>query len=141
MKKLILAMALVGLTGSVLAQQVSVGRHELGSGTPGISGFELAGKWDNNIFHAPQYLPGYPTAATLYPRVVDVECIKVKTGLNCKGYNWLPEMGRGEYLMIRPVLTPEPRVVEKMVTVPFAVPGPTVVKEVFIEVPVKKKKE
>jgi hypothetical protein len=137
MKKLILALALVGLTGSVLAQQVNVGRNELGSGTPGMTGFELAGKWDNNIFHAPQYMPGHPTAATLYPRVVDVECTKVATGLNCKGYNWLPELGRGEYLMIRPVLAPEPKVVEKMVPVPFAVPGPTVYKEVEV----KKKKE
>jgi len=135
MKKLILTLALIGLTGSVLAQQVNVGRNELGSGTPGMTGFELAGKWDNNIFHAPQYMPGHPTAATLYPRVVDVECTKVSTGLNCKGYNWLPELGRGEYLMIRPVLAPEPVVVTKTVVVP----GPVVVKEVLVEV--KKKKE
>jgi len=138
MKKLILTLALVGLTGSVLAQQVNVGRNELGSGTPGVTGFELAGKWDNNIFHAPQYMPGFPTAATLYPRVIDVECTKVATGLNCKGYNWMPEMGRGEYLMIRPVLAPEPKVVTVIKNVPVPV---TVTKEVFIEVPVKKKKE
>jgi hypothetical protein len=100
-----------------------------------MTGFELAGKWDNNIFHAPQYMPGHPTAATLYPRVVDVECTKVSTGLNCKGYNWLPELGRGEYLMIRPVLAPEPVVVTKTVVVP----GPVVIKEVLVEV--KKKKE
>lgn len=137
MKKLILAIALVGLTGSVLAQQVSVGRSELGSGTPGLTGFELTGKWDNNIFHAPQYMPGHPTAATLYPRVIDVECTKVVTGLNCKGYNWLPELGRGEYLMIRPVLAPAPKVVEKIVVVP----GPVVTKEVLVEVPAKPKKE
>jgi len=80
-------------------------------------------------------MPGHPTAATLYPRVVDVECTKVSTGLNCKGYNWLPELGRGEYLMIRPVLAPEPVVVTKTVVVP----GPVVIKEVLVEV--KKKKE
>jgi hypothetical protein len=135
MKKLILALALVGLTGSVLAQAVSVDRRTLGSGTPGMTGFELTGKWDNNIFHAPQYMPGHPTAATLYPRVVDVECTKTTSGLNCKGYNWLPEMGRGEYLMIRPVLA-EPQQV-KVELVPVPVPGPTVYKEV----PVKPKKE
>lgn len=134
MKKLILAFALVGLTGSVLAQ-VNLSNKELGSGTPGKTGYENAVKWDNNIFHAPQYMPGHPTAATLYPRVIDVECVKVSTGLNCKGYNWLPELGRGEYLMIRPVLAPEPKVVEKVV--PVVVPGPTVYKEV----PVKAKKE
>ncbi len=134
MKKLILAIALVGLTGSVLAQQVNIDRRELGSGTPGISGFEIAGKWDNNIFHAPQYMFGHPTAATLYPRVIDVECVKVLSGLNCKGYNWLPDMGRGEYLMIRPVLAPEPKVVTVIKNVPVPV---TVIKEV----PVKPKKE
>ncbi len=137
MKKLILALALVGLAGSALAQVVNVDRRTLGSGTPGMTGFELTGKWDNNIFHAPQYMPGHPTAATLYPRVVDVECTKTTTGLNCKGYNWLPEMGRGEYLMIRPVLvepTPERVRVE---LVPYPIPGPTVYKEV----PVKKKGE
>ena len=137
MKKLILALALVGLAGSALAQVVNVDRRTLGSGTPGMTGFELTGKWDNNIFHAPQYMPGHPTAATLYPRVVDVECTKTTTGLNCKGYNWLPEMGRGEYLMIRPVLAPEPKVVEKVIGVPYPIPGPTVYKEV----PVKPKKE
>jgi len=137
MKKLILAMALVGLTGSVLAQQVTVGRSELGSGTPGVSGFETASKWDNSIFHAPQYMPGFPTAATLYPRVIDVQCTGTLTVLNCKGYNWLPELGRGEYLMIRPVLAPEPKIVEKMVPVPYPIPGATIYKEVEV----KKKKE
>jgi len=134
MKKLILAFALVGITGSVLAQ-VNLSNKELGSGTPGKTGFENAVKWDNNIFHAPQYMPGHPTAATLYPRVVDVECTKVTSGLNCKGYNWMPAMGRGEYLMVNPVLAPEPVVVTKTVVVP----GPVVVKEVLVEV--KKKKE
>lgn len=135
MKKLILAMALVGLTGSVLAQSVNVSREPLGSGQPGATGFENATRWDNDIFHAPQYLPGYPTAAVIYPRVVDVECVRAASGLNCKGYNWLPELGRGEYLMIRPVVkeAPNPVVTVKVV------PGP--VREVFVEVPAKKKKE
>jgi len=133
MKKLILTLALVAATGSVLAQSVSVGREPLGSGQPGATGFENATKWDNNIFHAPQYMPGYPTAAVLYPRVIDVECVRATNGLNCKGYNWLPELGRGEYLMIRPVVkeTPKPTVV--------VVPGP--VREVLVEVPAKAKKE
>ena len=134
MKKLILAMALVGLTGSVLAQ-VNLGNKELGSGTPGKTGYENALKWDNNIFHAPQYMPGSPTAATIYPRVVNVECTKATVGLNCKGYNWSPEMGRGEYLMVTPVIV-EPQQV-RVELVPVVVPGPTVYKEV----PVKKKKE
>lgn len=137
MKKLILMLAATGFALSSMAQEVTVMRNELGSGAQGISGFEIAGKWDNNIFHAPQFMPGHPTAATLWPRVVDVECVKISTGLRCKGYNWSPDMGRGEYLMIRPVLAPEPKVVERVVVVP----GPTITKEVLVEVPPKKKAE
>lgn len=135
MKKLILTLALAGLAGSVFAQ-VAVSREPLGSGQPGTVGIENAVKWDNDIYHAPQYMPGYPTAAVLYPRVVDVPCTKTATGLNCKGYNWLPELGRGEYLMIRPVVTvaPTPVVVTNTVI-------RDVVREVLVEVPVKKKKE
>jgi len=134
MKKLILALAVAGLTGSVMAQTVNVTREDLGSGQPGVAkGFENATQWSNDIFHAPQYMPGYPTAATIYPRVVDVECDKYDTMLACKGYHWLPEYGRGEYLMIHPVVkaVPKPEVV--------IVPGP--VREVLVEVPVKKKGE
>ena len=141
MKKLILAAALVALTGSAMAQEVNVSREALGSGTPGTSGIENAVKWDNNIYHAPQYMPGNPTAATLYPRVVDVPCTQTATGLNCKGYNWLPELGRGEYLMIRPVITeaPKPVIVEKLVPAPYPVPGPERI--ILKEVPIKKNKE
>ena len=135
MKKLILTLARVAAAGSVLAQSVSIGRESAGSGQPGATGFENATKWDNDIFHAPQYMPGYPTAAVLYPRVVDVECVRAVNGLNCKGYNWLPELGRGEYLMIRPVVKEAP----KPVVIVKEVPGQ--VREVFVEVPVKKKKE
>lgn len=115
MKKLVLLAALIGLAGSVLAQEVTVSREPLGSGQPGATGTENATKWDNNILHAPQYMPGYPTAAVLYPRVVDVQCTKSITGLNCKGYNWTPDMGRAEYLMIRPVVTVIPDVVPTLI--------------------------
>lgn len=136
MKKIVLIMAMC-LTGSVFAQQVGVNRQELGSGTPGTTGSEQATRWSNDIYHAPQYMPGYPTAAVLYPRVVDVECVKSTSGLNCKGYNWYPELGRGEYLMIRPVVRVEqaPKVITNTVTVP----GPERI--IIKEVPEKKKAE
>lgn len=105
MKKLILSLAFMVVAGSVAAQSVNVQRNDFGSGTPGATGFESAIKWDNDLYYAPQYLPGYPTAATIWPRAVDVECKRVGSMLNCKGYNWTPEMGRGEYLMIRPHIT------------------------------------
>jgi len=139
MKKLILIAALIGLTGSVMAQNVTVAREALGSGQPESKGVENAAKWDNNVFHAPQYMPGYPTAATLYPRIIDVPCTATGNTLSCKGYNWLPELGRGEYLMIRPtvVVAEKPQVITKIVTVP----GPVQIREVLVEVPKKPKKE
>lgn len=136
MKKLISILALVVMAGSAMAQTVEVGREALGSGTPGAQGFENATKWGNDIYHAPQYMPGFPTAATLWPRVIDVQCTKVGNVLNCDGYHWLPELGRGEYLMIRPIVKVDqkPQVVTK-----------TIIKEVPVvvlkEVPVKKKGE
>lgn len=135
MKKVLVALTLLAST-AVMAQNVGVDRMPLGSGQPGQGGLENATRWDNNIYHSPQYMPGHPTAATLYPRVVDVPCVQTATGLNCKGYNWMPEMGRGEYLMIRPVITVEakPQVITNTVI-------RETVREVLVEVPVKKKKE
>jgi len=141
MKKLILAVTLAGIAGIVSAQDVTVSRENLGSGTPGFTGLENTTQWDNNIFHAPQYMPGYPTAAVLYPRVVEVPCERKDGKLECKGYNWLPKLGRGEYLMIKPVVieAQKPQIITN--TVIKEVPGPERIREVYIEVPVKKKGE
>lgn len=130
MKKVIVALFLTMLAGLVSAQQVSIGRNDAGSGTPGAFGVENATKWDNDIYHASQYMPGYPTAAPLWVRVINVTCAKAVNGVNCDGYNWLPEMGRGEYLMIRPVIVEAPKPIIKEVPV-----------IVLKEVPVKKKSE
>jgi hypothetical protein len=43
-------------------------------------------------------MPGYPTSATIWPRVVIVPC---STEL-CAGYEVTPDMGRGEYLFFVP---------------------------------------
>lgn len=106
MKKLILLLTLYFCTGWVLAE-VNIDRISLGSGTPGNDGVENAIKWDLNLYHAPQYMPGYPTASTIFPRAISVLCIQKEADLHCKGYNWLPEMGRAEYLMIRPTIVKE----------------------------------
>lgn len=95
------------LSSSLLFAQVNIDRNSLGSGTPGETGVENATQWDIDLYHAPQYMPGYPTAATIFPRAINVSCIKTVAGLNCKGYNWSPEMGRSEYLLIRPVIVKE----------------------------------
>ena len=50
------------------------------------------------VWHVPQYLPGYPTAATIWPRVIFLQC----TADLCAGYTITPEVGRGEYLFFVP---------------------------------------
>jgi hypothetical protein len=106
MKKTVLLCALL-LGSGLVAAQVSIDRLPLGTGTPGVGGQEMAIPWDNGLYHAPQYMPGYPTAATIFPRAVTVLCVQNLDALSCKGYNWLPEMGRAEYLMIHPVVVNE----------------------------------
>ena len=129
----------IGLVGFASAHETVVINNEEGIGTPaatGKLGTESAKVWDSTreIYHVPQYMPGYPTAAVIFPRVVDVECKQNGSTLLCKGYHLLPEDGRGEYLMIHPVVREEPKpsvvVVEKTVPV-------TVIKEVEV----KRKKE
>jgi hypothetical protein len=130
MKKL-LFLALL-LSGSAFAD-VSVLRNELGSGTPGLAGFESAlpvGSPD--ILHAPQYMPFYPTAGTIWPRVIEVPCVRSVTGLKCDGYTWQPKLGRGEYLFIKPV------VIEPAAPVIITKEVPVII---YKEVPVKHKKE
>lgn len=103
MKKLILSVLLFACSGWALAQ-VTIDRIPLGSGVPGNEGQENAMQWDMDIYHAPQYMPGYPTASTIFPRVISVSCMEKENGIHCRGYNWVREMGRAEYLMIRPVM-------------------------------------
>lgn len=143
MKQFIVLMA-VALAASAQATSIvnepsvlNVERHMLGSGNPAENGNDLemaVPVLSNNIFHAPQYLPYYPTAATIWPRVVEVECKLSKTGRSCEGYDWSPSMGRAEYLFVRPVMKappPPPQVIE--------IPGPERI--ILKEVPVKKKRE
>jgi hypothetical protein len=135
MKLLAFILTAAVLASPVFAQDVQV--RQLGSGTPSAEsakGTEATELVNDSASHAPQYLPGYPTAATIFPRVVEVPCTKAADGkLNCAGYNWAPNMGRAEYLYITPKVVEAPK--------PAA---PVIVKEpypVYVEVPVQKKKE
>lgn len=90
---------------------VEIQRNMLGSGSPGeeAGGYEKVDRVFNDVYHVPQYLPGTPTAATIWPRVIEVPCTRDAGGtLLCRGYEWLPEYGRGEYLFFRPVLVAAP---------------------------------
>ena len=88
------------------ASNVKIGRVLLGSGEPGAapSTFENATQVYNNLYHAPQYLPFFPTAATIWPRVIEVPCRMSGADMLCERYYWRPEYGRGEYLFFTPVL-------------------------------------
>lgn len=126
MKKLISVLALALATGAVFAQDVTINRRPLGSGQPGTTGVESVTRWSSDspgIYQLQQYMPGYPTAAPLWARAVDVQCTKnASTGkLACEGYEWQPKYGRAEYLFANVVIAvpPEPKVIvtEKVVKV------------------------
>lgn len=85
--------------------QVEVARVPAGSGEPEQTGFENAVLVGNNMYHAPQFMPGYPTAATIWPRVIEIPCRRDgENVIQCEGYHWVPSMGRGEYLYFVPVV-------------------------------------
>lgn len=122
------AQAATGNTAPVTNVQIQ--RNILGSGSPGEEpgGYENAERVLNDIYHVPQYLPGSPTAATIWPRVIDVPCARASSGeLLCQGYEWLPKFGRAEYLFFRPVLVAAPASVVRSPERPE--PPPAVVPE------------
>ena len=74
-------------------------RMNMGSGLQNARGTENALPVGAlGVRHVPQYLPGYPTAATIWPRVIVIQC----TEDLCAGYTITPELGRGEYLFFVP---------------------------------------
>ena len=123
------------------AGSVVIIRSQLGSGTPGVRGLEQASHMGEGIYHAPQYLAHYPTAGVIWPRVIDVQCEVSKNAFVCDDYAWLPGVGRGEYLFIRPHVKAQvvEKVIEKIVEKVVLVPGPERI--VLVEVPAKKKGE
>lgn len=119
---------LVGLMSyNAHANDTSTNQVQLGSGVPSEGGVTNAPLVMDGMYHAPQYLPSHPTAATIWPRVVDVDCTNDGQVVKCDGYNWSPEMGRGEYIYIRPRFNKDP--------VPLAPVSPIVI---YKEVPIKK---
>lgn len=125
---IVLAIAFSAIGMSAASAQPMIERQGLGSGEPGVSGWEPSTAVGNDAFHAPQYMPGSPTAASIWPRVVEVPCNAGAT--QCEGYQNVPALGRGEYLFFRPaptqaevkvappvVITQEPRVIIREVEV------------------------
>lgn len=116
----------------VLPPDFRIENRYFGSGDPAGTDVDNSMKGDkqfdkmfytDGIFHTPQYLPNYPTAATIWPRVVEVPCEEVsKDRIVCDGYEWTPDLGRAEYLMFRPKHIKPARVI-------------------YVEVPPKKKSQ
>lgn len=116
------------------AGDVTVDRVHYGSGQPSLNGVENVTVVENNVMHSPQYLPGFPTAATIWPRVVEVPCTAKGNGLQCDGYRWTPSLGRAEYLYVVPKVVEQP----KPITITERVEVPVIV---YKEVPEKKGKQ
>ena len=153
MKKVLSLLLLVGATSSFAQatgdtvtntgaradlQTLPVQRNQLGTGTPApmiTVGTETAVYVDDGYYHIPQYLPNYPTAGVIWPRVVEVQCEKINDRIVCEGYNWAPKLGRGEYIMIIPRLKAEQPVPRNVVV---QAPPPVII---YREVPRKRKAE
>lgn len=120
-----------GLIDNSESSQFNIERRSMGTGHSSVPGFHSSTRlFDtpaDEVYFTPQYMPGYPTAATIWPRVIDVKCKRSEIDLMCDGYQWRPEYGRGEYLMFRPVIQKQQ--------------PPTKPRIVYVEVPPKKKKQ
>jgi hypothetical protein len=96
-----LSLALTQDISQASIARIKIERIYLGSGSQDAAGTENADPVaDYGVWHVPQYMPGFPTAATIWPRVVDVQCAEDNA---CAGYLITPAMGRGEYLFFRPI--------------------------------------
>jgi hypothetical protein len=90
-----------------------VERLPFGSGTPAdaaTAGTETANIVVDGLYHVPNYMPGFPTAATIWPRELPLDC-DTDPGSGeptCTGYRVLPAVGRGEYIFVRPYVKPAP---------------------------------
>lgn len=120
LKQIAIGAAILACT-SAFAGDILIKNDQLGSGIPAQTvtiGDQQAEPVGDGMYFIPQQLSGYPTAATIWPRAVQVECVKTATGLQCDGFNYSPKLGRGEYLFVIPVLKqqPQPTVIIKEVS-------------------------
>ncbi len=92
------------------------------------------GNCPHGIHHVPGMLPGQPTAATIWPRIIRVECVMEDGKMKCDYPARTPSVGRGEYVMYEPVFKKEP--VQQVII--QQVPAEVIVKEVVKEVTIIK---
>lgn len=114
--KIFIPFVLLAATCSIAAAaggNFQIERMASGSGTPAVgetNGTEAAEHVADGLYHAPNFLPGFPTAATIWPREVPITCDLDRTTQRktCSGYRVIPAIGRGEYIFVRPMEIPAP---------------------------------
>lgn len=79
----------------------------LGSGAPEdfytpSNGLDVANPVASGYFHVPGYMPGFPTAATVWPKLREVDCTRVGEKIVCDGYQVKPDDGHPEYIYVVP---------------------------------------
>ncbi|HEX7635762.1 MAG TPA: hypothetical protein VF427_10840 [Noviherbaspirillum sp.] len=114
-KNPISAILLVALwsTAMAAAADLEVDRLPFGSGTPSVGETDTTQAAEHvadGLYHVPNYLPGHPTAATIWPREITLKCARERGTERrfCSGYSVVPTVGRGEYIFVRPEDAPEP---------------------------------
>lgn len=82
-----------------------------GSGIPQVgvtSGASRADYVRDGLYHVPGYLP-YPPSADTPAQVIQLPCKRTVIGsastLLCDGYTINPQIGRGENILIQPIVT------------------------------------
>ncbi|MDB5772817.1 MAG: hypothetical protein JWM42_3191 [Burkholderia sp.] len=100
--------ALSGVGQMITPAALEAERILFSPGTPGnatTAGTETARiAVVDGLYHVPNHLPGFPTAATLWPRELPVECDRdpAAGAATCIGYQGHAALGRGEYIFMRP---------------------------------------
>jgi hypothetical protein len=92
---------------------IMVARVPMGSGTPSVgetSGYDEATPVADGLYHVPGFLPYESSAASMWPRVVNVKCHSQDGEWYCTGYHIDGVLERGEDVYVRPqfikVVTP-----------------------------------
>lgn len=136
--KIFIPFVLLAATCSIAAAaggNFQIERMATGSGTPAVgetNGTETAEHVADGLYHVSNFLPGFPTAATIWPREVPITCDMDRATQRkiCSGYRVIPAIGRGEYIFVRPIEVSAPP--------PITVSAPPEPKPVQVPVTVKK---
>lgn len=123
------------ITSFVFAQDAAIEDRTYGSGNSESMHTVEVITQPGGVGWAPQHMPGYPTAATLWPRVVEVECKISGKNLICDGYQVRPQYGRGEYLFIKPINKKKDTIIQAPACVTCNSAPPVII---YKEVPSKK---